>query len=78
MIYADILADQSGILKGKGLKGVVEEILNNSDPRNNSSRVAIVKEFREGTEGSKHLLGADPDTPFEMVINVIGVRPNDQ
>ena len=51
-IYADILADQSGILKGKGFKGVVEQILNNQDPKNNTSRVAIVKEVREGTEGS--------------------------
>lgn len=52
-IYADILADQSGIARGKGFQGVVSEILNNQDPKNNPSRVALIKEVREATEGSK-------------------------
>lgn len=52
-IYADMLADQSGIAHGKGFQGVVAEILNNQDPKNNPSRVALIKEVREATEGSK-------------------------
>ena len=52
-IYADILADQSGIKSGGGLRAVVEEIFNDYDPRSVSSRVALMRELREGTEGSK-------------------------
>ena len=52
-IYADILADQSGIKKGQGIKAVVDEILSNNDLKNNSSRVSLMRELREGTEGSK-------------------------
>jgi hypothetical protein len=52
-IYADVLADQSRIKGGKGLPAVVEEILNSGDPRTISARVALMRELREGTEGSK-------------------------
>ena len=52
-IYADVLADQSRIKSGKGLPAVVEEILNSRDIRTTSSRVALMRELREGTEGSK-------------------------
>jgi hypothetical protein len=52
-IYADILADQSGIKRGKGLKSVIDEILSNTDPKTYSSRVALLKELREATEGTK-------------------------
>lgn len=63
-IFADILADQSGIAKGKGIKGVAQEILNNSDPKNNSSRVALLKTIGELTEGQKLKLGNDPENPL--------------
>jgi hypothetical protein len=52
-IYADLLADQSGIMKGKGLRAVIAEILNDEDPRGKSAKVSLIKELREGTEGSK-------------------------
>lgn len=52
-IYADILADQAGIKGGGGLKAVVREILNDDDMKNNPSRVSLMKEIREATEGSK-------------------------
>lgn len=52
-IYADILADQSGIKKGQGIPKVVEEILNSTNPKGVSARVALLRELREGTEGSK-------------------------
>lgn len=52
-IYADILADQSGIKRGGGIRAVVAEILNSSDPRAKSAKVSLIKELREGTEGSK-------------------------
>lgn len=52
-IYADLLADQSGIMKGKGLRAVIAEILNDDDPRGKSAKVSLIKELREGTEGSK-------------------------
>lgn len=52
-IYADILADQSGIKRGGGIKAVVAEILNSTDPRAKSAKVSLIKEIREGTEGSK-------------------------
>jgi len=77
-IYADILADQSGIKKGGGIRAVVAEILNSTDPRARSAKVALIKEIREGTEGNKMLLGNDPDKPFDMVINIVGVKPKDE
>ena len=77
-IYADLLADQSGIKKGGGIRAVVSEILNSTDPRAKSAKVALIKELREGTEGSKHLLGSDPDKPFDMTINIIGVKPEEK
>lgn len=52
-IYADLLADQSGIKKGQGIPKVVEEILNKTDAKTTSARVALLRELREGTEGSK-------------------------
>jgi len=52
-IYADLLADQSGIKKGQGISKVVEEILNKTDAKTTSARVALLRELREGTEGSK-------------------------
>jgi hypothetical protein len=52
-IYADLLADQSGIKKGQGIKKVAEEILNSTNPKGVSARVALMRELREGTEGSK-------------------------
>jgi hypothetical protein len=52
-IYADILADQSGIKGGRGIKAVVNEILSSTDPRALSARVSLMRELREGTEGSK-------------------------
>lgn len=52
-IYADLLADQSGIKKGQGIPKVVEEILNSTNPKGVSARVALLRELREGTEGSK-------------------------
>jgi hypothetical protein len=52
-IYADVLADQSRIKSGKGLPAVIEEILNKRDIRTTSARVALMRELREGTEGSK-------------------------
>ena len=52
-IYAELLADQSGIKGGKGLKEVVREIVNSNDPRAVSARVSMIKEIREATEGSK-------------------------
>lgn len=52
-IYADILADQSGIKRGQGIPKVVEEILNGTDPKTTSARVALMRELREATEGSK-------------------------
>lgn len=52
-IYADLLADQSGIKKGQGIKKVAEEILNSTNVKSVSARVALMRELREGTEGSK-------------------------
>ena len=52
-IYADLLADQSGIKKGGGIRAVAREILNGTDPKTTSARVALMRELREGTEGSK-------------------------
>ena len=52
-IYADMLADQSGIKGGKGFKEVVREILNSTDPKTTAARVSLMKEVREATEGSK-------------------------
>jgi hypothetical protein len=52
-IYADLLADQSGIKKGQGIPKVVEEILNSTNVKSVSARVALMRELREGTEGSK-------------------------
>lgn len=52
-IYADVLADQSGIKRGGGIRAVVAEILNSSDPRAKTAKVSLIKELREGTEGSK-------------------------
>jgi len=52
-IYADLLADQSGIKGGQGIQKVVETILNSTDPKGKPARVAMLKELREGTEGSK-------------------------
>jgi len=52
-IYADLLADQSGIKKGQGIKKVAEEILNSTNVKGVSARVALLRELREGTEGSK-------------------------
>jgi hypothetical protein len=52
-IYADILADQSGIKKGGGIRAVAREILNGTNPKTTSARVALLRELREGTEGSK-------------------------
>jgi len=52
-IYADILADQSGIKKGRGIKAVVDEILSSTDPKTMAARVSLMRELREGTEGSK-------------------------
>jgi len=52
-IYADLLADQSGIKKGGGIRAVAREILNSTNPKTTSARVALLREIREGTEGSK-------------------------
>jgi hypothetical protein len=52
-IYADVLADQSGIKKGGGIRAVIAEIMNSTDPRAKSAKVSLIKELREGTEGSK-------------------------
>lgn len=52
-IYADILADQSGIKRGGGIRAVVAEILNSTDPRVKAAKVSLIRELREGTEGSK-------------------------
>jgi len=52
-IYADLLADQSGIKKGQGIQKVVEDILNSVDAKGKNARVSMIKELREGTEGSK-------------------------
>lgn len=52
-IYADLLADQSGIKKGGGIRAVAREILNSTNPKTTSARVALLRELREGTEGSK-------------------------
>lgn len=70
-IYADILADQSGIKKGKGLRAVVEEILNGKSAGN---KVKLLKEIREATEGSKvQMTGADgaPLIPQAVVFKVV-------
>ena len=52
-IYADILADQSGIKKGGGIRAVAREILNSTDPKTTTARVSLMREIREATEGSK-------------------------
>jgi len=52
-IYADLLADQSGIKRGGGIRAVAQEILNSTNPKSVSARVALMRELREGTEGSK-------------------------
>jgi hypothetical protein len=52
-IYADLLADQTGIKKGQGIQKVVEDILNSTDAKGKNARVSMIKEIREGTEGSK-------------------------
>lgn len=52
-IYADLLADQSGIKRGGGIRAVAQEILNSTDVKSVSARVALMRELREGTEGSK-------------------------
>ena len=52
-IYAELLADQSGIKGGKGFKEVVREIMNSTDPKTTAARVSLMKEVREATEGSK-------------------------
>lgn len=52
-IYADLLADQSGIKRGGGIRAVAREILNSTNPKSVSARVALMRELREGTEGSK-------------------------
>lgn len=51
-IYADILADQSGIKGGKGFSAVVAEIMNNAETKNNSARVSLMKEIADRTEGA--------------------------
>ena len=35
------------------IKNIVEEILNGTDPKTTSARVALMRELREATEGSK-------------------------
>lgn len=52
-IYADLLADQSGIKRGGGIRAVAQEILNSTNVKSVSARVALMRELREGTEGSK-------------------------
>ncbi|MFA5423631.1 MAG: hypothetical protein WC374_07200 [Phycisphaerae bacterium] len=52
-IYADLLADQSGIKKGGGIRAVAREILNSTNPKTTTARVSLMREIREGTEGSK-------------------------
>ena len=52
-IYGDLLADQSGIRRGKGFRAVASEILNSTDKIGRAVRVTLMKEIREATEGSK-------------------------
>jgi hypothetical protein len=73
-IFADLLADQSGIKKGKGFKGVTEEILNNSDMKNNSSRVSLMKLVAEATEGSQ--VKVSGIAPVTIVVNGVKVEPS--
>lgn len=54
-IYGDLLADKMGVDgKGKTLDKVIKEILNGSSVEcPASSKVSLIKEIREATEGSK-------------------------
>lgn len=53
MIYGDLLADQSGIRGGRGFEAVAADILNSTDKPGRAARIALLKEIREATEGSK-------------------------
>ena len=81
-IYADLLADQSGIKKGQGIQKVVEDILNSTDVKGKNARVSMIKEIREGTEGSKVktetvLTINTDDEKVQQVLKEFGVNKSD-
>ena len=79
-MYADLLADQSGIMRGKGFNEVVRDIMNNQDPKNNPSRVSLIKEIREATEGNKlkteSTINVNAEDPITAeLIEKYGIKP---
>jgi len=70
-ILADYLARQKGF---DSFDKYIEKVLKRGD----SSTVSMIKTFADVIEGNKMLLGNDPDKPFDMVINIVGVKPKDE
>lgn len=70
-ILADYLARQKGY---DSFDKYIDRVLKRGD----SSTVSMIKTFADVIEGNKMLLGNDPDKPFDMVINIVGVKPKDE
>lgn len=77
-IYGEILADENGVDgKGKTLDKVVKEILDSCNYKTTSARVALLKELREATEGSKMALtGPDGEALKTEGIKIVIVHPD--
>lgn len=71
-IYAEILASKNGINgSGKTIDDVVGEILLDKGIGSNSSKVSMVKEIREATEGTKsQITGANGEPLIPQKIQI--------
>ena len=69
-IFAERLSD--------GLDSDIEKVLPKIIRKGGPAAVSLMKIIAEVTEGNKHILGSDPDKPFDMTINIIGVKPSEE
>lgn len=71
-IYAEILANKNGINgSGKMIDDIVGEILLDKGMGSNSSKVSMIKEIREATEGTKsQITGANGEPLIPQKIQI--------
>lgn len=77
VVYKGVLVRQA---KKKKLSGqqLVDFVFGKMFERCDMVSAKLLENIGEFTEGKKYLFGSDPDKPFEMTINVIGVKPEEK